>query len=319
VGTSFVRRHDLVQVGRGLLMGAADIIPGVSGGTVALILGIYERLVGAISRFDATFVRLLAQRRFAEAAVRVDLRFLVTLLLGIAIGIVGLASTMHWLLEQHATPTLAAFFGMILASSVLVVRMVPQWNIGLWSSLAIGAGFAFWLVGLPLLADPPDSLLWILFCGMVAICAMILPGISGAFILLILGEYHEITGVLRAVSSGDVEGRHVAVILTFVAGAASGLLAFSRVLRYLLARLREPTLAVLAGFMLGSLRKLWPFKTDVTPHVAEFKSKLFENRAPAFDTELWTALVAATVAGAAILLLDAAVTRRGLAPAATQA
>ena len=229
-------RSDLLNLVRGLLMGSADIIPGVSGGTVALILGIYQRLITAISRFDLTFLRYLRGFEFFAAARHVDLRFLVFLGAGILTGVVGLASTMHWLLENHLERTLAAFFGMILASSFLVGRMVERWNTVMIGSLVVGGAFAYWLVGLPFLENPPDSLLYLFLCGAIAICAMILPGISGAFILLILGKYYHVTGVLRSFVSLDVTADGITTVVVFAAGAVTGLLSFSRLLRFLLER-----------------------------------------------------------------------------------
>ena len=298
-------RGDAAQVVRGFLMGGADIIPGVSGGTVALILGIYERLVTAISHFDTTFVGHLRHGRIASAARHVDLRFVVTLLIGIGIGVVGLASTMHWLLEHELQRTMAAFFGMILASSLLVGRMVAAWGVVQVLGLVAGATFAFWIVGLPFLEDSPDTALWVAFAGAVAICAMILPGISGAFILLILGEYHHVTGILKGLPRGEIDGTGIRTLAAFAAGALVGILSFSKLLRFLLAHFHATTLAVLAGFMLGSLRKIWPFQVDTTPDVEKFKLKVFENRAPDLGaTETWITIGIAIAGLAFVLLLE---------------
>ena len=196
--------EDRRQVARGLLMGGADIIPGVSGGTVALILGIYRRLVHAISHFDAQLVGYLGQRRWSDAARHVDLRFLFTLGCGILVGIASLASLMHHLLEHYQSPTLAAFFGLILASSWIVAHSIaPSSRADIWLWLAAGLGaalLAFWLVGLPILRPRP-GLLYTFFCGTIAICAMILPGISGAAMLLLLGRYEHITGIIKHIFS----------------------------------------------------------------------------------------------------------------------
>jgi putative membrane protein len=292
-------------------MGGADIIPGVSGGTVALILGIYQRLVTAISRFDLTFVAHLRSYRLRAAAAHVDLRFLAFLGLGIATGVVGLASTMHWLLEHHLERTFAAFFGMILASAFLVGRMVERWNVVSVATLGIATVFAYWLVGLPFLENPPDSVLYLFLCGAIAICAMILPGISGAFILLILGKYYFVTGVLRSFASLDFSWEGLTTVVVFGAGATVGLLSFSRVLRFLLTSFHATTMAALAGFMLGSLRKIWPFKTDLTPDIADFKLKQFENHLPEFDSgDPWVSLVIMVLAALFVLALERTSTRR---------
>lgn len=295
-------------------MGAADIIPGVSGGTVALILGIYQRLVTAISHFDLTFVGFLRSGKVGEAAVHVDLRFLVLLGIGIATGVLGLAGTMHFLLEHHTQRTLAAFFGMILASAFVVGRTVGGWNPPRLAALAIGIVFAYWLVGLPFLDDPPEGNGWLFFCGVVAICAMILPGISGAFILLILGEYYEITGVLKSIGSGELTAEGIETIVTFAAGATVGLLAFSKVLRVLLEAARGVTMAVLAGFMLGSLRKIWPFRHELTPLESDFRDKQFENVWPSLDAaETWFVTLILLGAAAFVLALERASAQRARA------
>lgn len=291
--------NDLLNAGRGLLMGGADIIPGVSGGTVALILGIYERFVTAISHVDLKLMAHLRHREWTAAALHVDLRFLVSLLLGIGIGIVSLARLMRYLLEHQPLPTWSLFFGLIFASSVLVARMIERWNVVTVVCGIVGAGFAYWLMG-QLPATGPDSLIYLFACGMVAICAMILPGISGAFILVILGNYanvtraidefvHGCTDSLRLTASGDFSaaidelgalGPQVTMLTVFAIGCGLGLIGFSKFLRWLLARHEPQTMALLCGFMFGSLRKIWPFKIDLTPGISDPKKKLFENGLP---------------------------------------
>ncbi|MBW3543184.1 MAG: DUF368 domain-containing protein, partial [Planctomycetes bacterium] len=178
-----IPRRDLVFIGHGFLMGAADIIPGVSGGTVALILGIYERLVTAVSRFNLTFFGHLRRREWLAAAAHVDAGFLGALLIGIGTGIVCLASLMHWLLENQRQHTFAVFFGLILASSWIVARMIGRWS-ALRAVLLAAAVVAAWLfVGMEFLQSPPEGLWYIFVCGTLAICAMILPGVSGAFLM----------------------------------------------------------------------------------------------------------------------------------------
>jgi putative membrane protein len=298
-------RQDLLQIVRGFLMGGADAIPGVSGGTVALILGIYPRLVRAISRFDLTLLGFVKGGEIREAAVYVDLRFLAFLLVGFGGGIAGLMTTMHYLLEHELERTYAAFFGMIVASCLVVGRLVGGFDTRRILALLLGAVFAYWVVGLPFLENPPDSLPWLFFCGVVAICAMILPGISGAFILLILGAYYEVTGVVKALTQFQAGAEDIQILLTFAAGAGLGIVAFSKFLNVLLAKARGVTMAALAGFMFGSLRKIWPFKTDVTPTEPEFKLKQFENHWPDLaDGETWFTLLVLVGAGAFVLLLE---------------
>jgi len=303
-------REDLANAGRGLLMGGADIIPGVSGGTVALILGIYERLVRAISCFDLQLLRHLRRGEFRAAAAHVDLRFLLALGCGIATGIVGLASLMNYLITTPATRpyTLAAFFGMIVASGVLVGKLVGRWSFARACFCIAGGAIAFWITGLTPTASANPSAWYIFLCGMIGICAMILPGISGAFILLLLGMYVYVTDALKAlkgIHTGEFTLDHLATIVIFMAGCAMGLLSFSKILRWLLSRHGEQTMAVLCGFMLGSLRKIWPFQRDLTQGIHEFKLKQFENFMPdAIDGMVLGVMAVALAAMILVFVLD---------------
>lgn len=287
-------------------MGAADIVPGVSGGTMALILGIYERLVTAISHVDRTFLGHLVKREWRAAVEHIDLRFLITLGCGILIGIVGLATLMNQLLEFHLQPTLAAFFGLILASSLIVARMIDRWNIPCFLFLLGGAGFSYWLVAQPFMTGV-EGYPYLFLCGMIAICAMILPGISGAFILLILGKYHYVTGIIKDLAHLQVTLEHVLIIVVFASGCVVGLLGFSKFLRWLLARFHAPTMAILCGFMLGSLRRIWPFKIEVEGALAEVKAKNAEmiNIWPeSLDGSFWFAVGLAIIAFLLVVALD---------------
>ncbi len=304
-------KPDLRIVGCGVLMGAADIVPGVSGGTVALVLGIYHRLVTAISHIDATALKLLSQRRLKDAAEHIDLRFLVALGLGIASGIGGLAFLMHYLLEHQLQYTFAVFSGLILGSGILVGRSIPEWNgLTIFSAVA-GVVFAWFVVGLEALQNPPDTCWYLFLCGTIGICAMILPGISGSFILLILGRYDDVTGLVRSMLKGDLSPETLIAVAVFGTGCVCGLLAFSRVLRWLLGRHTAVTLATLYGFMLGSLRKIWPFKLDLTPDETKFKLKQFENQLPTtLDGETVLTVALALVALTAVVSLEAISRRR---------
>jgi putative membrane protein len=302
------QRDDFAQLARGFLMGSADIIPGVSGGTIALILGIYARLVSAISRFDAQFVRLLVQRQWRTAAAHVDLRFLVALGVGILSGIVCLASLVLYLLTEQRSYTLAVFFGLILASSMIVARIVrPRTSGQIVACLALAlaaALFAFWLVGLNQFGSY-DSLGYYFLCGAVAICAMILPGISGAYILWLLGAYETIAGIIHNLTHLEVTTGDLLTLAVFAAGCAVGLVTFSKLLRVLLDRAHMATMAVLGGFMVGSLRLMWPFQNDLTPEIEKLKLKQFERYMPRdWNAEVTTCLVLGVVAMVAILLLE---------------
>lgn len=300
-----VSRQDLQQIGRGFLMGGADIIPGVSGGTMALILNIYQRLVTAISRIDLTLLSLLKEKKWKQAAEHVDFRFLLFLGIGVAVGIGGLASLMHYLLMEHREPTSAAFFGLIAASAVLVARMIPRWHVAEGLLAAAGAVVAYIVVGLPLLTNPPDSDLYLFGAGLIAICAMILPGISGAFILLILGKYTDITGMIKQFLKLDWSADLFLSLIVFSIGCLCGLIGFSKLLKWLLERHESQMLAVLCGMMIGSLRRIWPFKIDLTPEVHEFKLKQFVNSWPAdWSAATWMSIGIAVAAFVFVMALD---------------
>ncbi len=289
-------------------MGGADIIPGVSGGTVALILGIYQRLVTAISHVDGHLLGLLAQRRWRAAGEYFDFRFLVTLGLGILTGIACLAKLTLYLLLEQRMYTLAVFFGLILASSLVVARMVRpdgtrQAAVCLLLA-AVTAGFAYWLVGQTQIGFH-DHLGYFFACGVVAICAMILPGISGSYILWLLGAYVAVTEIISRVIHLQCTSRELVSLLVFAAGCAVGLIGFSKLLKQLLEHAHMPTMAVLAGFLVGSLRLMWPFQIDLTPEVEKLKLKRFEPFLPSnWDIDATACLVLAMFAFGAILLLD---------------
>ncbi|MGI9473129.1 MAG: DUF368 domain-containing protein, partial [Rubripirellula sp.] len=187
---------DVLNVIRGFCMGAADTVPGVSGGTVALILGHYQRLVTAISHVDGELVSLVVQRRFREAAAHVDLRFMVALLVGILTGVGTLAGVMHWLLDHRMPETLAVFLGLLIASVWIVRGYIDRWTPSRFVTFAIGVVVAIVITELPM-ANGGTGLPFLFGSAMIAICAMILPGISGAFVLLLLGAYHTVTGLIK--------------------------------------------------------------------------------------------------------------------------
>lgn len=256
---SATRRRTLPEylglVARGFCMGAADVVPGVSGGTMAFILGIYEELIESIREFgQPPFLRAVTRLRIREVFTIINWKFLLAVLSGIGLAVLTLARVLEWLLENRPTLVWSFFFGLVLASVVAVARRVEKWRLPLWIALILGTVFAFVLVGLVPLQTPDAP--WFLFLsGAVAICAMILPGISGAFILVLLGKYEY---VLNAVNRRDI------LDVAWVGlGAAIGIVTFAQVLGWLFKRYHDVTVAVLTGFMLGSLRKVWPWKVDV--------------------------------------------------------
>ena len=243
---------------KGCAMGMADVVPGVSGGTLAFISGIYEELLDSIRSVDATALRLLLRFRLAEFWRHINGRFLLPVLLGIAVAIFSLARLMTYLLTNHPIAIWSFFFGLIVASALLVARQIGRWDWRTVLAFAVGAAAAWWItVATP--AETPDDWWFVMLSGAIAICAMILPGISGAFILLLLGKYQYI---MHAVGEFDIP-----VIAVFVIGAAAGIISFSHLLSWLLKHWHDVTVAVLMGFMVGSLNKVWPWKETVETYL----------------------------------------------------
>lgn len=249
---------------KGFAMGSADIIPGVSGGTIAFITNIYDELVLAIRSVDLDFIRRLARLDLPGALAGVHIRFLLALMTGILLAILSMARLMNYLLHHHPEQTWSLFFGLILASVVVVGRRIPGLGAAQWAVMAVFAAGGYALVGMIPLQTPTQW--WFIFAsGALAICAMILPGISGAFILLILGKYEFITATLK----NPLDAGNLAIIAVFCAGCAVGVIVFSRILSYLLTRHRAVTLSALTGLMIGALRKIWPWKEMAARRVAE--------------------------------------------------
>jgi putative membrane protein len=240
---------------RGLAMGAADIVPGVSGGTVAFITGIYFRLLAAINALPKALLTDLIRGRVAVFWRVCDGSFLLTLLGGIVLSIATMASAISYLLITYPILLWSFFFGLILASVWHVGREVRQYHWPLVLPLLAGTVFAWWITGLPAMAAEPSAPMF-LFAGAIAICAMILPGISGSFILVILGMY---VPVLDAIKSVDA-----ALLLLFVGGCAAGLFSVARVITWAFDRFHDGVLALLIGFMLGALNKVWPWKETLS-------------------------------------------------------
>lgn len=309
---------DMLNAARGLLMGAADIIPGVSGGTVALLLGIYPRLLTAISHVDGQLFTHLSHGHWRAAAKHLDLRFLLALAAGIVTGGVTLAGMLHFLLRDYRPQTLAAFFGLILASSVIVLRMIKpnsrQQTATCWILGTTAAGLAVWLV-MSTYLQPREGLLYVFLCGAIAICAMILPGVSGAYILVLLGKYEDITGIVHRLKSFDVTGSDLLTLVVFAAGCLVGLLSFSKVLKALLTRYYNPTMAVLGGFMVGSLVKVWPFQVPIDGETEITKTTITKLFWPeAFDTHVAVCLAIAVMAFVVVIAADYVATHSGGEP-----
>lgn len=264
---------------KGIAMGAADVVPGVSGGTVAFIVGIYEELINSIKSINPTNLKLLFSLRIAEFWKAINANFLLALVSGIAISIFSLAKLITYLLENEPVLVWAFFFGLVLSSTYFVAKTITQWDWKTYLFFVIGTVGAYFItVATP--TETPNNLFFIFLCGAIAICAMILPGISGSFILVLLGKYFYI---MSAVKSLDI-----VVMLVFICGAFIGITSFSNVLSFLLRRFHNTTIATLAGFMLGSLNKVWPWKETVETYVdshGHIKPLVEENILP--NTLLW--------------------------------
>ncbi len=250
-------RNMMVAV-KGACMGAADVIPGVSGGTIAFIMGIYDEFVGSLASINGEAVKLLLKGRFCAFWKHINGSFLLSLVVGIGISIIALAGLMQMLLSDFPIQTWAFFFGLIVASSLFIIRGISGWKLreGLLMVFGIVLGAVICTLS-P--TQTPDGLWFIFLSGALAICAMILPGISGSFILLILGKYEYILGAISDIVAGVDLGRNLLILGVFGLGAIIGILAFSRFLHWLLARWQKETMIVLAGFIIGSLVKIWPW------------------------------------------------------------
>ena len=253
------RIKDYIMVAvKGACMGAADVIPGVSGGTIAFITGIYDQLLASINAIDKTAVKLFFTGKFKEFWKHVNGGFLVSLFCGILFSVVALAGLMQYLLENHPIQTWAVFFGLIVASSIFILRGIKGWNIKSVLFLIVGIILGVTVCTLSP-TTTPDALWFIFISGAIAICAMILPGISGSFILLILGKYQYIMSTITNLTTGAAVGESIVVLGVFAVGAVFGILSFSRFLHWLLGKFHKETLLVLAGFIIGSLVKVWPW------------------------------------------------------------
>ena len=244
-------RESITLFLKGVAMGGADVVPGVSGGTIAFITGIYEELLDSIQALDLQSLGLLKTLKFKEFWKHINGNFLITLFAGIFISLFSLVRLISYLMVHEPIALWSFFFGLILASAILVFRQIRKCNVGVVLATIAGTVIAFYITTFAP-AETDNNLIYIFLSGMLASCAMILPGISGSFILLILGKYEYI---INAVKYFKID-----VILVFSAGCALGLIAFSRVISWVLHRFHNVAIAVLSGFMIGSLNKIWPWK-----------------------------------------------------------
>jgi putative membrane protein len=239
---------------KGVAMGAADVVPGVSGGTIAFITGIYEELISSVNNINLNALLTLKKEGLLAFWKQINGTFFLFLLGGIFISILSLAKIVLYLLENFPIQIWSFFFGLIIASTILVGKTIEKWNWKTISSLLIGTLIAFYISSIQTVGQS-DANWYIFLSGAIAICAMILPGISGSFILVLLGSYHTVLSAL--------EEKNILIIALFGSGCLVGILSFSRLLKFLFSRFKEVTIAILTGFMLGSLYKVWPWKSKI--------------------------------------------------------
>jgi len=290
---------------KGMLMGAADIVPGVSGGTIAFITGIYERLLHALKALLPGFFRLLKHKQFTIFIKETDLWFLLTLFVGIVTSVITLAKGITFLMVHYPVPLWSGFFGLILGSVFIVARDIKRWSIGLVISLLMGV-----LIALAITQLTPASLekstLTIFISGLLAICAMVLPGISGSFILVILGSYAWILDAVKQLEWTTLS--------LFCLGCLIGLLSIANILSWAFDKFRDVTLAVLTGFMLGALAKVWPWKEVITyrenskgelvPLLEETIMPMTYELITGKDAQLVLAVLCSILAGGVVLSLS---------------
>ncbi len=289
-----------------MAMGAADVVPGVSGGTIAFISGIYEELITSINSIDFSLITVLRKEGIKAAWNKINGNFLISLFLGIFISVLSLAKFLSWLLENEPVLLWSFFFGLVLASIIFVGKEITKWNLGTVSVFIIGALLAYFITELPV-GDNSDSLPYLFMSGALAICAMILPGISGAFILVLLGSYKTI---LDAVHERDIK-----IVATVALGAIFGLLSFSRLLKWMFNHYKNITLALLTGFILGSLNKIWPWKKVLETKVFGDKVIVVDDMnvwPSAFegDSKLMLAIILAIIGFSLIFILEKAASKK---------
>lgn len=243
---------------KGCAMGMADVVPGVSGGTIAFISGIYEELLNSIKSIDLEAIKLLFTGKFRALWEKINGKFLFSLIAGIGVAILSMARVMTYMLENHPIITWSFFFGLIIASALMVAREVNRWSAISVVTMIIGVVLSYWIT-IVSPATTPNDWWFVILSGAIAICAMILPGISGAFILLLMGKYMYIMEAVTELNIG--------ILLLFAVGAVAGIVSFSHVLSWLLAKWHDATVTMLMGFMIGSLNKVWPWKQTLETYL----------------------------------------------------
>ena len=284
---------------KGMAMGIAELVPGVSGGTIAFVTGIYEEFISSINNISLSTFKTLKTQGFNAFWKRLNGNFLVVLFSGMLLSILSFSKLITWLLEFHPIPIWSFFFGLVLASVIFVAKAISKWNLATIILFSLGATIAFYITTLPPSSNT-DSLPFLFLSGALAICAMVLPGISGSFILVLLGSYKTI---LDAVNDKDIK-----IIITVGLGVVFGILSFARILKWMFANYKNATLAILTGFILGSLNKIWPWKNILEViQVGKKEIIINENISPfAFegDNQLVFAIITAIIGFSLIFILE---------------
>ena len=276
----------LVITLKGLAMGAADVVPGVSGGTIAFISGIYEELLESIDGFNFGFFKVWKSEGFKKAWTSINGNFLLALFSGIAISILSLAKAIKWLLANEPILLWSFFFGLVIASIFYIGKQIKNWNVAVIIAIVIGTVLSYMIT----IAEPfasPDSKMYLFFCGFIAIIAMILPGVSGAFILLILGAYQTAIDTVNELREGvlslnfDILKEAFTKFLMLALGAILGIKTFSKILNWMFKNYKNLTLAILTGFMIGSLNKIWPWK-----EVLSWRTNSHDEKVPLLEKSI---------------------------------
>ena len=282
---------------KGIGMGAANVIPGVSGGTIALITGIFERLINSIKSFNLKAIQLLFKGKIRDLLIHTDFYFLFAVLFGSVVSIFSLAKLLKFLFENYPVYVWSFFFGLILASVFFVGRTIEKWKFSVILTFLLGAALAA-LITVMNPASQNDGFLYLIICGVVAICSMILPGLSGSFVLILMGNYQLV--MIDAVSEFNL-----AVLIPVGIGAAGGLIAFSHFLAWVYKKFRNETIAILTGFILGSLGIIWPWKENIVQTFGE-KEKIvgYNWNIPNFDNTFFIAVIFIIIGIASIWLIE---------------
>ena len=291
-------------------MGAANVIPGVSGGTIALITGIFERLINSIKSFNLEALKLFFTGKWKKFAQHVDLGFLVSVFLGIIVAILSVAKLFKYLFANYPVLIWAFFFGLILASIYYVGRTVKRWN--LWSILffLVGTSIALCIAfGTP--AQENHNFFYLILCGVVGTCSMILPGLSGSYVLLLMGNYEYVMiDAVNLLTTSPWEG--IKIMIPIVIGAVVGLLAFAHLLSWIFKRFHDQTVALLTGFILGSLPIIWPWKTSIVNVLKDGTEKVvgYQWQWPVINGEFFIALGIIILGAAIIVLTESLATKK---------